>query len=763
MSSNQSNPIFVDPSIVTLEKDASASLSSNQNRQSQSNERKLSHSSIHNLEPGNALSRLLDSAMAHAAKESTPELTATDAEHVAQDITESTDLETLLNTIPPSKQGKENIYTISKLLELKSDLDDAPHIKDLLPELSFWRLKAQREPHPRHLNNNLNSENGGAYKGKKFKKHQNETWERGKHHSNNYGENSKPDQFTRRGSRHGFFKAEELDSLSSEKISQLLGEGPEELEPEWDSEIIGDGKIGKSGDDDLSHMSMMNMGQTVEDFEKWKYQMKLQEKRRRGEVVDEDIEQQQMADDESAAKNAGNEVDNFFSFIKPTHKEPTIEEEVVVSATVEEPAQANVASNNANHRSSRFSSFFQQPSNQPAKETNKSVSEETQKQSTSATIPPPGFSKFFGGQKSGPQTPQYTSEPPSLNASETRLPQLQRQGSSWSSPSGQPASHQPEQAIPMPQQPPQQPPMQHQSSNDSFFRSLLKKKENTQPSPSSASSTPLSEHPPTTISDGKRSSVSGVSVSDTSVTPGQLSRKASTGNDGEARFRGIPLQQQQHQQQQQQQHVHPGQIPPGLFPPGQFPPGQFPPWMRGPPQQMGNFPPGFQPPMPRSQFQQQQPHQQDEQGGNNKEGNATQSPSQQSKQQLQQQYPQQQHPQQQPRFPHPGQQQPGGRVQMPPPGMFPNGFMPPMPPPPGTNFPQGQGPPPGFRQPQIPPEFLNNPNARFIPPQYLGMQGGSPQMPPPPGLQQQQHTSRGAQQGPNPNQQQPQPRKVEKQ
>lgn len=88
-----------------------------------------------------------------------------------------------------------------------------------------------------------------------------------------------------------------------------------------------------------------------------------------------------------------------FLFIKPTHKEPTIEEEVVVSATVEEPAQANVASNNANHRSSRFSSFFQQPSNQPAKETNKSVSEETQKQLTLATIPPPGFSKFFGGQR----------------------------------------------------------------------------------------------------------------------------------------------------------------------------------------------------------------------------------------------------------------------------------------------------------------------------------------------------------------------------
>lgn len=230
---------------------------------------------------------------------------------------------------------------------MKFEVNDVPHIKSSLPELSFWRLKAQREPHPRHLNNNLNGENGGIYKSKKFKKHQNETWERGKTHSNNYGENNhKLDHFTRRGARHGFARAEELDSLSNDKISQLLGEGPDELEPEWDAEIIGDGKIGKSSggggeggaDDDLAHMSMMNMGQTVEDFEKWKYQMKLQERRRKGEVVDEEVEQQKLADDESAAKNAGNEVDNFFSFIKPTHKEPDFDEEVVVSATVEELA-----------------------------------------------------------------------------------------------------------------------------------------------------------------------------------------------------------------------------------------------------------------------------------------------------------------------------------------------------------------------------------------------------------------------------------------
>lgn len=757
MSSNQSNPIFVDPSIVTLEKDASTILSLSQDRPHQQNERKQSHSSIHNLEPGNALSRLLDSAMAHAAKESTPEATNTEAGQAIQDAdTETVELEALLNFIPPSKQDMENIYSINRLLKLKFEVNDVPHIKSSLPELSFWRLKAQREPHPRHLNNNLNGENGGIYKSKKFKKHQNETWERGKTHSNNYGENNhKLDHFTRRGARHGFARAEELDSLSNDKISQLLGEGPDELEPEWDAEIIGDGKIGKSSggggeggaDDDLAHMSMMNMGQTVEDFEKWKYQMKLQERRRKREVVDEEVEQQKLADDESAAKNAGNEVDNFFSFIKPTHKEPDFDEEVVVSATVEELApQANAsapASNNASHRSSRFSSFFQQPNtSSPTKQADKGAVDQQKPPVTLAAMPPPpGFSKFFGGQKSGPQTPQYTSEPPLLNASETGLPRLQRLESSWSSPLGLPPPQaQKEHGAPLQQQQHQsqpQPPMPHQSSNDNFFRSLLKKKENVQPSPPSATSSPAVERPPYPVHDEKRSSLT---ESDVVAGQGQLSRKASSGTEGEGRFRGAPP------QQQQQQPIYPGQLPPGLFPPGQLPP-----WMSGPPpkQQMGNLPPGFQPPMPHHQFQ-QPPRQHDLQREKDKQGDSTQSPQQPKAPQLQQQ---------QQRFsyqPGPGQQhqqQSGGRMPMPPPpGMFPNGFMPPMPPPPGSNFPPGQGPPPpGFRQPQIPPAFINNPNARFIPPQYLGMQGGSPQMPPPPGFQ--QHQPRMGQQGPS---QQPQ-------
>ena len=138
MSSNQSNPIFVDPSIVTLEKDASTILSLSQDRPHQQNERKQSHSSIHNLEPGNALSRLLDSAMAHAAKESTPEATNTEAGQAIQDAdTETVELEALLNFIPPSKQDMENIYSINRLLKLKFEVNDVPHIKSSLPELSF--------------------------------------------------------------------------------------------------------------------------------------------------------------------------------------------------------------------------------------------------------------------------------------------------------------------------------------------------------------------------------------------------------------------------------------------------------------------------------------------------------------------------------------------------------------------------------------------------------------------------------------------------
>ncbi|KAG5417954.1 hypothetical protein I9W82_004282 [Candida metapsilosis] len=746
MSSNQSNPIFVDPSIVTLEKDVSTSQSKQSQSSRNQNERKSSHSSIHNLEPGNALSRLLDSAMAHAAKESTPEpVTGDGDEEIGQDenVDDGAKLQEFLSSIPQSKQGQEHIYSVNQLLEWKSDIDDVPHVKELLPDQSFWRLKAQREP--RHLNhNNLNSENGGGtYKGRRSKKHQNETWERGK--TSHYGADGyKQDPSTRRGGRHGFVRAEELDSLSSDKISQLLGEGPDELEPEWDAEILGDGKIGKSGggdgarDDDLAHLSMMNMGQTVEDFERWKSQMKLEEKRRRGEVVDEDVEQQQIADEESAAKNAGNEVDNFFSFIKPTNKETSVEEKDVASAKPEDASQNNAGSS-ANHRASRFSSFFQQPSSQPAQPAKQPEQESSQKQPTSATMPPPGFSKFFGGQKSGPQTPQYTSEPPSLGASETRLPQMQGPSSSWSSPSGPP---QPQLQQPQGQQQ-QQSPMPHLSSNDSFFRSLLKKKESTQPSPSSAKSSPVVERVPNATTDEKRA------VSDVNAAPGPLSRKASTGNENNALLRGAPQQQPQ-QHQQQQQPIHPGQFPPGLFPPN----GQFPPWMRGPPQQMGNFPPGFQPPA-HSQFQQQQLQKQgnqEEQSGKNNEGGAKQSPSQQQNQSQSQQ--------QQPRFPFPNlppgqqqQQQQQGRMPMPPPGMFPNGFMPPMPPPPGSNFAPGQGmppPPPGFRQHQVPPEFMNNPNARFIPPQYMG--------PPPPGLQQ-QHQPRGMQQGPPQQQQQQQQEK----
>ena len=79
----------------------------------------------------------------------------------------------------------------------------------------------------------------------------------------------------------GFNRSFELDQLSNDKISQLLGEQENELEtPEWDDVGNFSESSNKYNNKETNNGGLMNMGQTVEDFEKWKYQMKLQERRK---------------------------------------------------------------------------------------------------------------------------------------------------------------------------------------------------------------------------------------------------------------------------------------------------------------------------------------------------------------------------------------------------------------------------------------------------------------------------------------------------
>ncbi|KAI5960781.1 uncharacterized protein KGF55_004351 [Candida pseudojiufengensis] len=769
MSSNHSNPLLVDPSIVSIDPSHYPS-----KRPSKNNKRSQSHTSINNLDPSNALSKLLDSAMAHAAKENTPESyvddnnnvddSFNDTENSTENVSKSQvedEFNLISSTIPPKKYGLPNIYTINHLLQLRDEIE-LIEFSDTLPDLSFWRLKPVREQgNGRSFNNNLNN-TGEPFnnKSKKFRRHQHETWERNK--------SEKPHQ---RNNRHGFNKAQELESLSDEKISQLLGEVPDELDPEWDDDIIDSSKQqnGKKSIalDDSSKMSMAVMGQTVEDFEKWKYQMKLEERKKNGEIIDEEKEKLKQKE-VVAALNVGNEVDNFFSFVKPSTKE----ESIISTSTPKDEIKQQGGNSQSNSRSSRFTSFFQEPSSSihgidsTEKSKNDGVST-PQSVSKPTNGPPPGFSKFFGGnnQASQASTPgsDLHSQPPhlqsrsSLPISQQQLPKLQQQ-----TPTSNSASQ-----IPLQQQQPQ-----NSSSNDNFFLSLLKRKESTH-------GTSTDNNSPT--NEGKFDIKAALNQHHQSQVP-KDEDKGSTDNNESNKSPIINMQQQnQHQNQRskvppqqfsQNQHPHLPQQHPN-FPPG-IPLNQLPPWLLNganlPPhlqqqpqqQHAKNFPPpGFQ-----SQPVQQSPsspqlHQHND--------FSHQQPSQQQQNQGSQQHPQQSPQRQSQQFPFPPHAGSGNRgfpPQAPPPGLFPNGFIPPhmhLPP-----FNQYGPPPPGLQnhqqQPQqiqplglnpqslsnqqpnhqsLPPHLLNNPNARFIPPQYLQSKGLShPNQGPPPhhhSHQQQQH------------------------
>ena len=721
------NPMLADPSIVIIADNDSTtkSISQHPTTTTTTTTTTTRTSSVHSLDPSNALSKLLDSAIAHAARESTPEVNEFEFDQQKTNINnlnnddDDDDDKVFINSIPPSKQGNNKIYTIKYLLSTRNEIQPID-VNDKLPDKSFWRLGKSRSNDGGGGGSGGNT-NSGAYK-KKGRRgaNYNETWERKNSTSSGSGRD-------RHGSdRHlGFNRSFELDQLSNDKISQLLGEQENELEtPEWDDVGNFSESSNKYNNKETNNGGLMNMGQTVEDFEKWKYQMKLQERRKNGEVIDEENEELNT-DTNAAAVHAGNEVDNFFSFVTQDQVNDNIDNGGIKDNETNFK-QSNEQSHNDNdkpHRSSRFSSFFHQPKEIPSPATTTittTVQPQSQPQpqqlssgqpTPNSTQPPPGFSKFFGGPPPPPPPqpqplpqlgPSSTSThnqdlgpnqgqgqqffpPPSQQQQQQQPTQpphiLQRQGSSISSQGSTTGPPPP----PQPPQPPTQLPV-GAASNDNFFMSLLSKKEPTNSTSNSAASTPAAN----------------VNISNLANTPGkqqsQIVQPDSNNNNSSSSrkepqaLQGVPqgpqppppppFQQQQHHQQFQQPMY-------SQFPPQQIPPNQLPPWMRGgplPPHLQGK---GFPPPPPPPGFINKQPPQ--NQNQNQSQGqNSNQNSDQQQQQQQQQQ-------------------------RLPPPGMFPPGYMPG--PPTGSNF-----MPPPLSQQQQQQQFVNNPNARFgPPPPFMGM------------------------------------------
>lgn len=634
------NPILNDPSIIQID---------NPNGQSKF----FSQSSASEPQASNVLSKLLDSAMAKAARESSPEL-----EPISRsDSAKSSPAERPTEYVQPSHEKIR--YTIDYLLLLRS----SPDIKDMknsprLPDKLFWR---------HHVRNSKQMTN--EYRDPKHKKGRKQFSTQNQHHTyNEPWERKKPD----------------IDSLSTDKISQLLGESAEECPPEWDSaDVTG------------STEQVMNMGQTVEDFEKWKSHMRLEERKRAGELIEEPAE-------EERAERAGNAVDDFFSYVKPgesSSSEPSGSE--TPKSTTETKTESKPEA-----KSSRFSSFF---GGKPAE------SKQQPQQLPYAQVASPAKPQQFSPYAT-PQYPQYASKPGQTTGPPPGFPgspaavqnQLQQRP-------GAPQSQLQGQAPPSMPMGPAMPSGQVKP---------------TTPSGQGQPSTPTGQVPPS--ASGQAAAKAG---------PGQLPPHFQ-----QPPFPMHPQQLQQMQQQQmllQQQMLkrdgkeptqndnffmslmnkkegdklppHIQNMPPNMPQNMQMPPGVPPPWvqMQMFQQQRGQQgPPGQQSPanqkgsqgQPRGgpQFAQQV---QANQRGPHPQGQPGQPPQGQPPQGQRQQMGQ----------PMPGQPIPGGQSRgmpqgaqgMPnlPPGMFPNGFMPPpqhMAPPPGFNgqqFPQFMAYPPGMAPP----------------------------------------------------------------
>lgn len=388
MATPFSDPAIIDSSIISMSGPSSAGISAEGPQEGGS------------LEPGSALSKLLDSAMANAAKELTPEFDGRTSEAASP-------RKTSFLEFVPAKVDTSRVYSIEKLLSLRATPGVAQFDVSLLPVADFWCFKPGK----------VRQQEGQARNATKPK-------------SNRRGQNQNLAAPSWERKPAGFAKSAELDTLSADKISQLLGEGPDEDVPEWDT----------------PNDSGMDMGQTVEDFEKWKQHMRQKEKK--------DYEDEPHPDGDTPR---GNDVDSFFSFVKP-----------------KEAAEKTGVSPNpsTDAKSSRFSSFFGGPGPEEPKR------------------PPPGLSqksaeglRFFGMNEAPPmrgpgpvshpqqQMPQQQKQMPrQVQPGQPGLgPATTQQQRPASGQMGQPSHPFQFQGAPPPGLP--------QGTNDSFFLSLLNKRE----------------------------------------------------------------------------------------------------------------------------------------------------------------------------------------------------------------------------------------------------------------------------------------------
>ena len=313
------------------------------------------------LEPGSALSKLLDSAMANAAKEETPEVETQPAVATAVPVPVPKPAPALppgipqdpaLVFVPECKRGRPHVYTIQRLLQLHADPAVLLFDWHRLPPASFWHIKPKSTPET--------ARNSGGLKRN-----------RRSHKCGAPGAGavldatrSKPrTAWDRRPG--GFLKQTELESYSSDRISELLGENLQEDSPEWDTPV----------DSAALHI---DIGSTVEDFERWK-QLRREENRKNGRQVDD---AGRFAAAEDSAK--GNDVDNFFSYVRTTddlHSRNSSGSAASGTSAADKGVRLHAKD------FSKFSSFFGpvQPLQRPPIDSHGSISEKSDRTATSGS------------------------------------------------------------------------------------------------------------------------------------------------------------------------------------------------------------------------------------------------------------------------------------------------------------------------------------------------------------------------------------------
>lgn len=532
-------------------------------------------------EPHNALSQLLDSAILHAAKESSPEF------EIKPSSATTSPRSTKSNRFEffAMKDKYDNIYSIEELLSLRDQLDqDVGH---RLPPKEFWCLNT---PNKKHTAKDFSNNRHGK-------------------------RNNNPNTFKR-----------EFERKKKHDIEELIG-AENEGEPEWNSV-------------DVENGANMNMGDTVEDFEKWKQSQRKKDNPSFDQLLFF------LADSEPLQKN--NDVDNFFSFVKPSNTE-----------------EKRLDKSDSVGKSSRFSSFFN-PASAPAGPTGPAPEQVAPQEPPGSAGTGGPASRFFGTPSaapatmskrtsvtgSNPPTPQQTPAnvkpqngppgmtgpppgmsgppgipgPPGMTGPPPGFPGHQGppgidlktfSGSAGSNDKmpNQPHMQLPHRQPPMPQMPPgmpmgMMPPMDGRppASNDSFFMSLMSKPppENGQ---NSQSNTPQSKpanmqnqgpnksNPPPWFNQlAQGSPGAGQPPHPQMYPPGMGPNQGQPGGQPNGPNGQGP------NGQGGQGRMPPGMpFPPGMMPPGMIPPGMpFPPNMRDPkmmPLPPGAFPPGMFPNM----------------------------------------------------------------------------------------------------------------------------------------------------------------------